>query len=201
MEDFVDELRSIKEYIKSPTLRVYQNRYVRDEMTHGAKKLELEIVALTNNETSDSGFTTYGIVLEESKSRKKIEVVVGGYEAQSIAIPLENIKTSRPLTHDLVVSIIRTTNIELKEVIIDFYHDGIFYSKLMLEIGATILEVDSRTSDALALAVRLNVPIYSYASAFDAAYKKHKHKPKARKANKLSVRSEFVQRPKDLDTK
>src|SRR4029079_4324592 len=95
--------------------------------------------------------------------------VIGGFEAQAIAVALEKMNPTRPLTHDLMKNLCQSFNIEVKEIIINNLLDGIFYSQLVCKHGNEIIEIDSRTSDALALAVRFDCPIYTYEFILDSA--------------------------------
>ncbi len=130
------------------------------------KKIELDIVALSHSVTHSHN---YAVVLGEQGGVRRLPIVIGGFEAQAIAVAMERMTPSRPLTHDLFKNTLDTFNIQLKEIIINNLLDGIFYARLVcLKDGETI-EVDSRTSDALAMAVRFNCPIYTYEFILDAA--------------------------------
>lgn len=97
-------------------------------------------------------------------------IIIGSFEAQAIAVAMERMTPNRPLTHDLFKNTLETFNIELKEVLINNLLDGIFYARLIcIKDGGEIIEIDSRTSDALAMAVRFNCPIYTYEFILDAA--------------------------------
>lgn len=124
-------------------------------------KIEVEIVALTN---SISGSHSYAVVIGELNGLRRIPIIIGHAEAQAIAVSLENVKNSRPLTHDMMKSMMDTFHIELKEIIIYQLKEGIFYSKLLCQSSEGLQEIDSRTSDALALATRFNAPIFTYES-------------------------------------
>lgn len=130
------------------------------------RKIEVEIVALTN---SISGSHSYAIIIGEVNGVRQIPIVIGQYEAQSIAVSLENMKNARPLTHDLMKNMMDIYLISLKEVVIYKLKEGVFYSKLVCENDNGIEEIDSRTSDALALAVRFDVPIYTYENILNEA--------------------------------
>ena len=130
------------------------------------KKIELEIVALSHSITQSH---SYAVVLGEVGGIRRLPIVIGGFEAQAIAVALEKMNPTRPLTHDLMRSICQSFNIEVKEVIINNLLDGIFYSQLVCKRGNELMEVDSRTSDALALAVRFDCPIYTYEFILDSA--------------------------------
>ena len=130
------------------------------------KKIELEIIALSH---SMSGTQTYAVVLGEANGLRKLPIVIGGFEAQAIAVALERMKPSRPLTHDLVKNLATAFNIELVEVIINDLQEGIFYSTLVCINDKQTAEIDSRTSDAIALAVRFGCPIYTYEHILESA--------------------------------
>ncbi|MGC8750881.1 bifunctional nuclease family protein [Hydrotalea sp.] len=123
------------------------------------KKIELEIVALSHSITQTH---SYAVVLGEVNGLRRLPIVIGGFEAQAIAVALEHMKPSRPLTHDLMKNFMNAFNIELQEVIINDLQEGIFYSNLVCYSEHDTVEIDSRTSDALALAVRFGCPIYTY---------------------------------------
>jgi bifunctional DNase/RNase len=122
-------------------------------------KIELEIVALSHSITNTH---SYAVVLGEVNGTRRIPIVIGGFEAQAIAVVLEHIQPSRPLTHDLMKNFMLAFEIELQEIIISDLQEGIFYSKLICNAANDTIEIDSRTSDALALAVRFGCPIYTY---------------------------------------
>ena len=109
-----------------------------------------------------SGATTgaYNLVLEEVEGKRKLPIVIGMHEAQSIAIKMENMTPSRPLTHDLFNSLCQSFDIELKEVVIYDLVEGIYFARLVCGNGKTDETIDARTSDAVALAVRFGCPIY-----------------------------------------
>ncbi len=130
------------------------------------KKIELEIVALSHSITQTN---SYAVVLGEVNGLRRLPIVIGGFEAQAIAVALERMKPTRPLTHDLMKNFMLAFNVELHEVIIADLQEGIFYSKLLCTSEADTVEIDSRTSDALALAVRFGCPIYIYENIFDIA--------------------------------
>lgn len=123
------------------------------------KKIELEIVALSSSATPTH---YYAVVLGEKNALRRLPIVIGAFEAQAIVVALEKIKPSRPLTHDLFHNFMDAFNIELKEVLIHKLEEGIFYARLYCASGNDVIEIDSRTSDALALAIRTGCPIYTY---------------------------------------
>ena len=123
------------------------------------KKIELEIVALSHSITQTH---SYAVVLGEINGFRRLPIVIGGFEAQAIAVALEHMQPSRPLTHDLMKNFMNAFNVELQEIIISDLQEGIFYSKLVCFSEHDTVEIDSRTSDALALAVRFACPVYTY---------------------------------------
>jgi uncharacterized protein len=130
------------------------------------KKIELDIVALSHSVTQSHN---YAVVLGEQHGSRRLPIVIGGFEAQAIAVAMEKMNPNRPLTHDLFKNALETFDVELKEVVINNLLDGIFYARLVCMKEGKAVEIDSRTSDALALAVRFDCPIYTYEFILDAA--------------------------------
>jgi bifunctional DNase/RNase len=130
------------------------------------KKIELEIVALSHSITQTH---SYAVVLGEVNGLRRLPIVIGGFEAQAIAVALEKMHPSRPLTHDLMKNFMSAFNIDLQEIIICDLQEGIFYSKLVCISEHDTVEIDSRTSDALALSVRFGCPIYTYENILESA--------------------------------
>lgn len=130
------------------------------------KKIELEIVALSHSITQTH---SYAVVLGEVNGLRRLPIVIGGFEAQAIAVALEKMQPSRPLTHDLMKNFMTAFNIELHEIIISDLQEGIFYSQLVCTSEKETIEIDSRTSDALALAVRFGCPVYTYEHILESA--------------------------------
>ncbi|MEY4279575.1 MAG: hypothetical protein RL377_1579 [Bacteroidota bacterium] len=129
-------------------------------------KIELEIVALSHSITQSN---SYAVILGEVGGSRRLPIVIGGFEAQAIAVALENMHPSRPLTHDLMKNFMTSFDIALQEVYICDLQEGIFYSKLVCFTANDTIEIDSRTSDALALAVRFGCPIYVYENILNQA--------------------------------
>lgn len=123
------------------------------------KKIKLDIVGLSYSQTQSGA---YALVLGEVSGRRRLPIIIGGFEAQAIAIEIEKMTPSRPLTHDLFKSFAQAYHVNILEVIIYNLVDGIFYAKLMCNDGKKTVEIDARTSDAIALAVRFECPIYTY---------------------------------------
>ncbi|MFC5284741.1 bifunctional nuclease family protein [Pedobacter alpinus] len=123
------------------------------------KKLKLDIIGLSYSQTQSGA---YALVLGEVNGRRRLPIIIGGFEAQAIAIEIEKMTPSRPLTHDLFKSFAESYKINIQEVIIYNLVEGVFFSKLVCNDGKKITEIDARSSDAIALAVRFGCPIYTY---------------------------------------
>ncbi|WP_091380587.1 bifunctional nuclease family protein [Mucilaginibacter mallensis] len=123
------------------------------------KKIKLDIVGLSYSQTQSGA---YALVLGEISGRRRLPIIIGAFEAQAIAIEIEKMTPSRPLTHDLFKSFADAYHIVIQEIIIYNLVDGIFYSKLICSDGKKTVEIDARTSDAIAVAVRFDCPIYTY---------------------------------------
>jgi bifunctional DNase/RNase len=128
-------------------------------MIHTMKKVKLDIVGLSYSQTQSGA---YALVLGEVNGRRRLPIIIGAFEAQAIAIEMEKMTPSRPLTHDLFKTFAQTYHIEIQEILIYNLVDGVFFAKLICSDGETIREIDARTSDAIALAVRFNALIYTY---------------------------------------
>ncbi len=123
------------------------------------KKIKLNILGLSYSQTQSGA---YALVLAEEDGERRIPIIIGGVEAQSIAIKLEGLEPPRPLTHDLFLNFSKSFNIEVVEVVVYKLEEGIFYSELVCRRDNEQLHIDSRTSDAVALALRFGCPIYTY---------------------------------------
>jgi bifunctional DNase/RNase len=123
-----------------------------------SKKVRLNVLGISYSQTQTGA---YALVLAEEDGNRRIPIIVGGFEAQAIAIQLEGLKPARPLTHDLFFSFANTFNISLLEVNVHKLEEGVFYSQLTCFNGERNVEIDSRTSDAIALALRFRCPIYT----------------------------------------
>ena len=130
------------------------------------EKIQLNILGLT---TGHSQRNSYTLILGEEDGELKLPVVIGSYEAQSIALVIEGLTPQRPLTHDLMYDTLSKYGIVLKEVVIDQLKEGVFYSKLITEQNGIEHAIDSRTSDAIALALRAKCSIYTYKNIMDDA--------------------------------
>ncbi|RZL15150.1 MAG: bifunctional nuclease family protein [Pedobacter sp.] len=123
------------------------------------KKVKLDIVGLSFSQTQSGA---YALVLGEVNGRRRLPIIIGAFEAQAIAIEIEKMVPSRPLTHDLFKTFAQSYKIRIEEVIIYNLVDGVFFAKLICTDGQTEHEIDARTSDAIALAVRFNAVINTY---------------------------------------
>ena len=122
-------------------------------------KIELDIKGMT---VSQSQHNSYALVLGEVNGSRRLPIIIGAFEAQAIALELERMRPSRPLTHDLFRNFAEAYGINIQEVIINKFSEGIFHAILICNDGESLKEIDSRTSDAIALALRFNCPIYTY---------------------------------------
>ena len=122
-------------------------------------KIRLEILGLSS---SQAEVGHYALVLGEVNGHRRLPIIIDGFQARAIAFEIENIRPNRPMTHDLLVSICRAAGMELLEVIVTHLQEGIFFAKLIFEHEGEIVEIDSRTSDAVAIAVRFKVGIYTF---------------------------------------
>jgi bifunctional DNase/RNase len=129
-------------------------------------KIKLEIVGLSYSQTQSGA---YALVLSEVDGNRRLPIIIGGFEAQAIAIELEKMVPTRPLTHDLFKNFAATFNIQVKEVVIYNLVEGIFYSKLVCELNGEVTEIDARTSDAIAIGVRFKCPVYTFENILSSA--------------------------------
>jgi bifunctional DNase/RNase len=123
------------------------------------KKVKLDIVGLSYSQTQSGA---YALVLGEVNGRRRLPIIIGAFEAQAIAIEMEKMTPSRPLTHDLFKTFALAYNIEIREVLIYNLVEGVFFAKIICTDGKNLQEIDARTSDAIALAVRFNANIFTY---------------------------------------
>jgi len=160
------------------------------------QKIELEVVALTHSVTSSHN---YAVILGEVNGDRKLPVVIGGFEAQAIAVAMEKMIPNRPLTHDLFKNTLDAFGIELKEIVINNLLDGIFYAQLICWDGKKEIVIDSRTSDSIAMAVRFECPIFTMENIMQEAgmlldpeeEKKISLEQKAKKSKKTKTFSDY----------
>ncbi len=129
-------------------------------------RIKLKVLGISYSQTQTGA---YALVLAEEDGERRIPIIIGGFEAQSIVIKLENLKPPRPLTHDLFKSFADNFGITVFEVFIDRLEEGVFYSKILCSNGEKEFPIDSRTSDAVALALRFNCPVYTTSEIMDKA--------------------------------
>ena len=130
------------------------------------QKVRLEISGIAYSQTQSG---SYVLTLSEAAGNRKLPIVIGGFEAQAIAVELEKMIPNRPLTHDLIKSFCVSFEVVIKEVLIYKFVEGVFYAKLICEKDGVLTEIDSRTSDAIAVGVRFNSPIYTFSSVLEDA--------------------------------
>jgi bifunctional DNase/RNase len=128
------------------------------------QKIILDIAGIAYSQTQSG---SYVLTLEERGGLRKLPIVIGGFEAQAIAVELENMVPSRPLTHDLFRAFCQAFNVDIIEILIYKFKDGVFFAKLICEQNGVPTELDSRTSDAIAIGVRFKAPIYTLSSILD----------------------------------
>ncbi len=121
------------------------------------RKLQVDILGLS---TSPHTNGAYALILYELDGKRKLPIIIGGFEAQAIALKLENIKPPRPFTHDLFKNIADVFHLHVNEIIIDELHNETFYAKVVCEVNGEVHEIDARPSDAIAIAVRFNAPLF-----------------------------------------
>jgi len=130
------------------------------------QKIPCEILGLSSSPSTGGA---YAILLKEVDGKKRLPIIIGAFEAQAIALEIEGIKPPRPLTHDLLKQISDSLGATIIEIIIDELRDNTFFAKIILEVSGFSQEIDARPSDAIALAVRAQAPIYVSGTVMDAA--------------------------------
>ena len=130
------------------------------------KKIQLEILGLSSSQSQSGSFA---LVLGEKDGNRRLPIIIGMFEAQSIAIQIEKINPNRPLTHDLFKSFAEQVGVVVLEVMISDLKEGVFYSKIVCTDGVKQFDLDARPSDAIAIGLRFNVPIYTVESVLSEA--------------------------------
>jgi bifunctional DNase/RNase len=130
------------------------------------QKIPCEILGLSSSPATGGA---YAILLKEVDGKKRLPIIIGAFEAQAIALEIEGIKPPRPLTHDLLKQLTDSLGGTVLEIVIDELRDNTFYAKIILEVSGFSQEIDARPSDAIALAVRAQAPIYVYDTVMEAA--------------------------------
>lgn len=129
-------------------------------------KIELEILGLSSSQSQSGSFA---LVLGETAGNRRLPIIIGMFEAQAIAIEIEKIVPNRPMTHDLFKSFAHNFGFTLEEIVISDLKEGVFFAKIVCNNGASTTEIDARPSDAIAVGLRFNVPIYTYESVLSEA--------------------------------
>lgn len=122
-------------------------------------KIKLEILGLSSSQSQSGSFA---LVLGETEGNRRLPIIIGMFEAQAIAIEIEKIIPNRPMTHDLFKSFAHNFNFRIDEIIISDLKEGVFFAKIVCDNGGEIIEIDARPSDAIAIGLRFDVPIYTY---------------------------------------
>ena len=130
------------------------------------EKIQLEILGLSSSQSQTGSFA---LVLGEREGNRRLPIIIGMFEAQSIAIQIEKINPNRPLTHDLFKTFAEQMDVSITEILISDLKEGVFYSKIMCTDGTREFELDSRPSDAIAIGLRFGVPIYTVESVLSEA--------------------------------
>ena len=156
-------------------------------------KIKLNVLGLSNSQ-SQSG--AYALVFEEENKKRRLPIIVGAFEAQSIALQLEGFKTPRPLTHDLFYNFANHVKVKLIEVLIHKLEEGVFHSLMIFDTGKEKMKIDARTSDAVALALRFKCPIFTYEEILERAgifvdIDKESQKAKAKTKAKTKVKNDY----------
>ena len=129
-------------------------------------KIELEILGLSSSQSQSGSFA---LVLGETAGNRRLPIIIGMFEAQAIAIEIEKIVPNRPMTHDLFKSFAHSFGFTLEEIVISDLKEGVFFAKIVCNDGASTTEIDARPSDAIAIGLRFNVPIYTHESVLSEA--------------------------------
>ena len=130
------------------------------------EKIELSIVALAQSETQSNSFI---VLLKEEVGARRLPIVIGGFEAQAIALAVEGIQPNRPMTHDLLADVIENLGARIEKIVISDLRQHVFYARIHLLLNGRTIEIDSRPSDAIALGVASNAPIHVADHVFDQA--------------------------------
>lgn len=123
------------------------------------ERIKLEILGLSSSQSQSGSFA---LVLGEKPGKRRLPIIIGMFEAQAIAIEIEKIIPNRPMTHDLFKSFAGSFAFKVKEIIISDLKEGVFFAKIVCENGEKSIEIDSRPSDAIAIGLRFDAPIYTY---------------------------------------
>ncbi|MEP2774097.1 MAG: bifunctional nuclease family protein [Fulvivirga sp.] len=123
------------------------------------EKIKLEILGLSSSQSQSGSFA---LVLGETEGSRRLPIIIGMFEAQAIAIEIEKIIPNRPMTHDLFKSFAHSFNYKVKEIVISDLKEGVFFAKIVCDNGSDVVEIDARPSDAIAIGLRFDAPIFTY---------------------------------------
>lgn len=123
------------------------------------EKIKLEILGLSSSQSQSGSFA---LVLGETEGSRRLPIIIGMFEAQAIAIEIEKIIPNRPMTHDLFKSFAHSFNYKVKEIVISDLKEGVFFAKIVCDNGSDVVEIDARPSDAIAIGLRFEAPIFTY---------------------------------------
>jgi len=166
------------------------------------RKIRLNILSLNQSVTQNQSFA---VILSETDGNRRLPIVIGAFEAQAIALIMENVKIMRPMTHDLMKNVIVQLGGTLEEVRISNLSEGVFFAELVLKKNGELFTIDSRTSDAIAMAIRFDCPVYTYEAILEMGgitvdepeekeeKKTEKEPPKEEKAKPKSTSSKKTQ--------
>ncbi len=129
-------------------------------------KIELEILGLSSSQSQSGSFA---LVLGETIGNRRLPIIIGMFEAQAIAIEIEKIVPNRPMTHDLFKSFANSFNFTVEEIVISDLKEGVFFAKIVCSSSGRTLEIDARPSDAIAIGLRFDVPIFTFESVLSEA--------------------------------
>lgn len=159
-----------------------------------ASKIKVQVLGLSFSNSRGENIP-YIVILGKPEDKIRIPIIIGASEAQSIAIALEKVPAPRPLSHDIFATLSREFNVEVSEVIIYEYSEGVFLAKLVCKNEISVKEIECRPSDGIAIALRMNIPIYTYQHIFDEAGVSIEDKKAARQKRKIEKEEEEDKKP------
>lgn len=166
------------------------------------EKIKLDILGLSSSQSQSGSFA---LVLGETNGKRRLPIIIGMFEAQAIAIEIEKIIPNRPMTHDLFKSFAQSFNFEVEEILISDLKEGVFFAKIVCSNGIKQIDVDARPSDAIAIGLRFNVPIYTYETVLSEAGivltdETEEDEPKPKKETVQKSRQPESEKLKDLSS-
>ena len=163
------------------------------------KKIKLEILGLSSSQSQSSG--SFALVLGESDGNRRLPIIIGMFEAQAIAIEIEKIIPNRPMTHDLFKSFANSFHFHVEEIIISDLKEGVFFAKIVCTDGLKKNEIDARPSDAIAIGLRFDAPIFTYETILAEAGivltdEEEEEEKEKEKSEKKEIKAETKAKPK-----